>query len=128
MTLGSPPLCPVCSGPWLYNWTVRHTLTCTLGLAEDATHAADVDRLAYRLTGYERPSTPAELALAAVLGWSAMAGRAPMTSVRSVTRSIVHRVVDGIDPDAPATVLTSSPPVPAGAPWRTWHGQIHELP
>lgn len=80
-----------------------HGLACPLLAAEDATHAADVERLAdcfgmSRRTNLVRATTDAERTLLAACGWTAPADA--ITTVRSITAGIVNRSWPGIDLDA----------------------------
>jgi len=61
--------CPECEGPSLYNWVIRHTNTCTIRDAEDATQNADRERLDqnYR-RGFTRSITNAERTLLLAAG------------------------------------------------------------
>lgn len=70
------PVCPECAGPFLQGHpagplTVQHTPgSCSLGLAQDSTSAADHERLADPLgpDSPDRAPTDAETTLAAALG------------------------------------------------------------
>lgn len=94
--------CPECAGPWLYTLTFRHGPGCSLGAAQDATRAADAERI--RRRGGEaltRPSTAAEVAL--IAQWrpeDATASEEPQTSVEAIaeTVAVLRLTVDGIAP------------------------------
>ncbi len=103
------PVCPACAGPHLYGYTWRHGQSCRLGAAEDATRAADHERLGGSRQLLERDSTAAELDLAAVFKPAVTEQTDPTTAVRHVTSSVLHRVVAGVDPDDPDTY---QPPPP----------------
>lgn len=70
------PVCPTCAGLFQLNHpagalTVAHVPNgCALGAAQDATQAADVERLSdpYGPASLDRAPTPTEVTLAAVLG------------------------------------------------------------
>ncbi len=89
--------CPTCAGAWLYGLTFNHAVVgCPIRDADDATVAADNDRLASRPRGYRRDSTPTEQTLASALGkpvWAGPTGTAPtlVTIVSSLTGSIIRR-------------------------------------
>lgn len=68
----APRACPVCGGARLYGLTFDHWPTgCALRDADDATVAADYQRLAWvnPYDGLTRPATAAEQTLATALGW-----------------------------------------------------------
>lgn len=62
----NPTPCPVCGGPRIIphpaGLVFRHGQACALLTAEDATQAADLDRL-HRYGAHTRPATDAERAL-----------------------------------------------------------------
>jgi hypothetical protein len=55
---------------------IAHTMSCPLGAAEDATRAADSDRLVPGFT-FTRSITPTELALLTAFGFTDAAGSPP---------------------------------------------------
>lgn len=81
------PPCPDCAGPWLNGWRWQHSATdCALRAAEDATQAADAQRLRELGRTYTRPITPAEARL-----WQAVTGVEPP---RRSAATIHHGVID----------------------------------
>jgi hypothetical protein len=102
------PPCPACAGSWLYGFTFDHRLDCRIRDAEDATRAADLDRISvpWPLT---RPSTAAELELSAAFDASALTAE-PVTIVRHATPGVLVRVVAGVDPDQLITATTGGTP------------------
>lgn len=108
--------CPECQGAWIRNFVFDHTNTCTIRAAEDATQAADFERLGYksRLT---RDATDAENNLCdRVFNYSTVpaaqfhapghpAGRGilPQTVVSVIAPGIHHRIIAGLNPDSIAT-------------------------
>lgn len=109
--------CPTCGGPRLYALTYRHVPNgCQLGAAQDATRAADHERLdgrawtcpgtlptaPARLAGLPRivrPATEAERTLSAALTGTEPGPDAVAVVVR-VAVGVPHVYVDGHDPDA----------------------------
>lgn len=88
--------CPTCVGAWLYGLTFNHAVVgCPIRDADDATVAADNDRLGSSPRGYRRDSTPTEQTLAGALGipvWAGPTGTAPLvTIVSALTGSIIRR-------------------------------------
>ncbi len=85
------PSCPECQGVFLLGdpagaLTVQHVPNaCSLGAAQDATQAADHERLAdpYGPSEIDRPASAAEIILAPVLGLPAPT----VVTVRRVTAS-----------------------------------------
>jgi len=96
--------CPECSGPWLHTLTFLHGIGCSLKVAQDATRAADAERIRRRGgEAFTRPATAAEVAL--VAQWrpeGSTASEAPQTSVAVVadTVAVLALTVDGIAPPA----------------------------
>lgn len=91
-------ICPECGGPALYNWVVRHTNICTIRDAEDATQAADRERLdhlpgrwPFGNAGLTRPATAAERTLVTASGH--LLSDDPQTVV--TWQQYRHRVIDG---------------------------------
>ncbi|KLU10625.1 hypothetical protein [Kocuria sp. SM24M-10] len=77
------PDCPQCFGPWLNGWRWQHQATdCFYRAREDATQAADADRLRQLGRAFTRPATAAEADL-----WLACTGqqlpRQAMTTVHA---------------------------------------------
>ena len=103
--------CPTCAGTWLYGLTFDHAVVgCPIRDADDATVAADNERLAGLPHGYRRGTRPHEQALASALGMPGPTGAAPLlTIVSSLTGSIIRRRfqygLEGkvFDPDAAVT-------------------------
>ena len=77
--------------------TFDHGLGCPLLAAEDATHAADVERAA-GLRTFRRPPTQAERTLVAACGITLPTD--VETLVEPITRGILRRSWPGIDLDA----------------------------
>jgi hypothetical protein len=77
---GQPPLVDV---PVIDPLRIAHTMACPLLAAEDATRAADRDRLGPGLT-FTRPATTTESTLLAALGWTAPDGQPPTPATRTV--------------------------------------------
>jgi hypothetical protein len=92
----------------LYGFTFDHRLHCRIRDAEDATRAADLSRISvhWPLT---RPSTAAELELAAAFDASALTAE-PVSTVRHDTPSVLARVVAGVDPDQLITATIGGTP------------------
>jgi len=111
----SARVCPTCAGAWLYSLTFDHGPDCALRAADDATVAADHERLMFSRPGYAlvRPATPPEQSLAVALGmppWTLPAAAPPLhTLVSPVTGSITRRRFQYgdngtvFDPDAAVT-------------------------
>ncbi len=94
------PLCPECGGRWLDDYRFDHTNTCSIRAALDATHAADLQNMhPSRYLRVVRASTGAELRLLEAFGRTPSDN--PMTVITAVTAGVVHRTVDGYDPDRP---------------------------
>jgi hypothetical protein len=81
--------CPSCGQPTmtadepvLDPLRIAHTMACPVGAAEDATRAADHERL---LTGFTftRPVTPTELALLTAFGFTDDTGQLPTSDTRT---------------------------------------------
>ncbi len=89
--------CPTCAGAWLYGLTFDHAVVgCPIRDADDATVAADNERLALIPHGYRRDARPHERTLTSALGipvWAGPIGTAPplVTIVSSLTGSIIRR-------------------------------------
>jgi hypothetical protein len=90
--------CPVCNGPQMVDHpagllAIRHDRVCNLRDQEDATQAADHDRLrrngVWRL---KRNMTSAEYTLLAAAGFTV--SPEPQTVVTIVTPSVLHRAFD----------------------------------
>lgn len=97
--------CPECAGPHVRNYVFKHDpLHCALRAAEDATQAADHERLA--ATGYApllRLATGAEVTLVTALRGTAPTDPAPMTEVHALVDGVLVRTVDGYRPEAVST-------------------------
>lgn len=112
----TPETCPECGARRVRNWVYDHRRAnpaCSIGNREDATQAADHERLraggrwmpAFRtpaeassneaalVPGFLRPSTAAELALAGI----AEPTGDEETHVRKRVDGIHHRVIAGVD-------------------------------
>lgn len=92
--------CPECAAPALYNWVLRHTNNCTIRDAEDATQAADRERLkstrgVWPFAGvtFKRPTTATERVLLVA------SGHTPSDEALTVVtwQGYRHRVIDGLD-------------------------------
>lgn len=85
--------CPECAAPALYNWVLRHTNNCTIRDAEDATQAADRERLDRSPWGFLRPTTTTERVLLVAAGFT------PTTEAQTkvLWRGYRHRVIDGYE-------------------------------
>lgn len=82
MTAMKPvPNCPACGGRWLNGWRWQHDATaCAIRAAEDATQAADKERVALVGPTFPRPTTPAEAHL-----WETVTGTALKPARRTTT-------------------------------------------
>lgn len=80
------PPCPGCLGPWLNGWRWQHSATdCFYRAREDATQAADADRLRQLGRAFTRPATAAEADL-----WLAVTGqRLPADATTTVSADLV---------------------------------------
>lgn len=95
----TPWQCPECGGPWLRNYVFRHTPNqCTILQREDATQAADAQRLA-SISRYTRPATAAEVLLLKHLAGPAAAADEDPQTVVSGSPALRHRVINEFDPD-----------------------------
>jgi len=82
---------PVVDVPVIDPLRIAHVLACPLLAAEDATRAADRDRLAPGFT-FTRPATSSELTLLAALGWTEPDGQPPT----STTKTVVGHLTPGV--------------------------------
>ena len=99
--------CPSCAGPRLAHHPAgpvwRHAVQCVLLRAEDATRAADHERLTSqpRQIGgahpFTRPTTAAERTLMAAAGHPVPDGASTVVTV--LTTGLVHRAVGGVHLD-----------------------------
>lgn len=119
------PQCPQCAGPNLGPahpagiLSIRHTLTCNIGQAEDTTAAADKERT--HLLGrprFTRRTTPAERVLLTAAGYqpdegSPWADESPGTlvEVRWATPGIRHRAFPTLVAPEPPPVRPTTPQV-----------------
>jgi len=101
-------VCPSCDGermvrhPAGFVWL--HAMRCPLLAAEDATKAADHERMQRRArTSWARPATATELALLAACG---VTGIDPTTTVTQVTQSVLRRSWHGVDLDGDGAVTS----------------------
>lgn len=84
--------CPECNGPFLYNWVAKHSNTCTIRNADDATQNADHERLEdHRPWALTRPTTAAERTLLVAAGYTPSLH--PETTI--TWQGYRHRVIDG---------------------------------
>lgn len=104
--------CPECNGPRLVShpsgMTFRHGPACTLGVAEDATMAADFDRMFNPApylclpdlppARFDRVPTVAELTLLAASGVAVMPDTVTVSSLSTAVR---RRDFDGVTLDEP---------------------------
>lgn len=87
--------CPECAAPRMVGHpagvlTFQHGMACSILTAEDATKAADFDRLDVAPAGFQRQATPAETRLLSTVGVPLPAATSP-TIVRPVTQG--HGVI-----------------------------------
>jgi hypothetical protein len=104
--------CPECGGEWIRNFVFNHTNGCTIRWAEDATQAADFERL-HTKSVLTRDATDTEILLCqAVFNYTAVdvaeyhdpnlpapRGYPTKTVVTSDAPGIHRRVVGGLNPD-----------------------------
>lgn len=90
MTAAVVRACPSCGQPVMATdrpmpdpLRISHTMACPILAAEDATRAADHDRLIPGFT-YTRPATTTELTLLAALGWTDATGQPPTPHTKTV--------------------------------------------
>lgn len=121
--------CPECAGPWLYRLTFRHTNDCTLHAAEDATQAADSERLS-GLHEVTRDTTATEHTLMTACGVPTVDAAeyrqpgdpippAPPAQQTTVTRDagpILHRTIAGHDTDCIVTAAQYATLTETGQP------------
>lgn len=83
-------VCPSCGQPVMVDdrpmpdpLRISHLMDCPVLAAEDATRAADHERLIPGFT-YTRPATATELHLLTTLGWTGTDGQAPTPETKTV--------------------------------------------
>ena len=93
----TPPstACPTCGGYSMPGHVAghlawKHSNTCTIHLAEDATHAADHARLHHLWRGFQRDATSTERQLLTVIGFTPLPADLA-TTVVPVTASVHER-------------------------------------